>query len=75
MLTVVVVLVLFEAMSLPLFLTAALVGFLVLVEMSTPRYVRPLWTVRARRLAIVGLVAFSLYFGYRLQLLAQRGAM
>lgn len=66
MLAVVVLLVLFSAMSIPLFLSASLVGLVVLVEMATPRYARPSWVGGLRRFVIAGLIVFGLYVAVRM---------
>ena len=73
MLTVAVLLAAFDATAVPLFLGASLGGFVALVEMATPRHVRPTWTVGLRRFALVGLVAFGLYVAYRMALLLPPG--
>lgn len=75
MLAVLGVLVAFDALSLPLFLTAALLGLLVLVERETPQYVTPPWVVGLRRFVAVGLVGFGLYVLYRLVLMLPEGAL
>jgi hypothetical protein len=70
MLAVLGVLVLFDSWSLPLFLSATLVGMLVVVERETPRYVRPAWIVGMRQFVAVCLVAFALFVLIRIAQLA-----
>ena len=75
MVSVIALLVLFDAMSIPLFLTAAFVGLIVLVEMASPRYARPRWTNGLRRFVQFGFVVFGLYVAFRLALMVPAGAV
>ena len=74
MIGVAVVMALFDALSLALFLAASLGGLLVLVEAATPRYGTPRWLIGLRRVVAVGLVLFGVYLAVRLSQLAPPGA-
>lgn len=63
------------SMSVPLFLSAALAGLVVLVEIATPRHARPPWIVWLRRFVFAGLVVFGLYVAFRMALMVPEGAV
>lgn len=75
MLAIVLVLTVFDVMSVPVFLSAALAILLVLVEMGTPRYVRPSWITGLRWFALIGLAVFGLYVGVRMVGMIPPGAL
>lgn len=75
MISIAVVLTLFDELSIALFLTASLGGLIVLVETASPRYVRPSWLLGLRRFVAVGLVVFGIYLAVRLSRLAPPGVL
>lgn len=67
MVVVLIVLGTFGRLSLPLFLTAALVGLVVLAETARRPHADPPWVRRLRRSAAVGLGLFALYLLVRMR--------
>lgn len=61
MLGAIVLLTVVDALALPLFLAATLVGLFLLAEMTTPLNVEPVWRSRLRWIVVLGLVAFGVW--------------
>lgn len=51
--------------SLELFFVMSLVGFLFLVDVSTPTFVQLRWHKRLRRVAVAGIIAFIIVMSMR----------
>lgn len=53
------VLVLLDAFSVELFFVVALIGFLVITELTAPFSITPAWRKRLRWLIVIGLIGFA----------------
>ena len=59
MLGTIVILSLLGSISLELFFVLSLIGFLVVIELTAPFAVTPVWRARLRWLILLGLLAFA----------------
>lgn len=66
MLAAALVLALLDSLTYDLFFVVALIGFLIVVELTAPFGVRPRWRRRLRWLIVLGLLLFGVVVVYRI---------
>ncbi|ELY42078.1 hypothetical protein [Natronorubrum sulfidifaciens] len=70
MLAITFVLSALEALSIEMFVTASLVGFLLCMELTAPAHARPTWRRRLWWAVLFGLLGFAVIIAWRILLTA-----
>ena len=58
-----IILIIFESLSYELFFVLSLIGFIVMIEFTSPIAVSPVWRTRLRWILILGLIIFAYIIG------------